>query len=246
MKYMHSIIKGQRKAVITEVEKRLKIAGLGGQVKVQPDSVLKKEFYIEVDSEELITDIRQILKTLCKEKAVTMQGGLIEDDVAKSRQRLSKPLNVAPAAPAKSVNAKPPSRDYPIGEQVVILLSNHRSPINAAIPFPLTKKQLLSLLTSSVSPSYSSEKLAQELEAALKELEAKGEIYANEGDRFCIAQPSVLYENAVFRGDRAYLHLAHQVVGNPVTDSTKLTFPAIEFDVLKEQFLEKGISFLKS
>jgi hypothetical protein len=244
MKYMHSIIKGQRKSVITEVEKRLKIAGLGGQVKVQPDSVLKKEFYIEVDSEELITDIRQILKTLCKEKEVTMQGGLIEDDTAKSRQRLSKPLNVAPAA-VKAVTEKPPSRDYPIGEKVVALLSNHRSTINAAIPLPLTKKQLLSLLTSSVSPIYPSDKLSQELEVALKELEAKGEIYANEGDRFCIAQPSVLYANALFRGDRAYLHLAHQVVGNPVTDSTKLTFPAIDFDVLKERFLEKGISCLQ-
>ncbi|MEI6064275.1 MAG: hypothetical protein WCQ26_06760, partial [Pseudanabaena sp. ELA748] len=132
--------------------------------------------------------------------------------------------------------------DYQIWEKVIILLSNHRSPINPAIPVILTKQQLRSLLESSLSPDYPQDKLSQELESTLKELEAQGEIYVATGNQFCIAQPTVLYKEALFRGDRAYLHLAHQVLGNPVTDSAKLIFGDADVDNLKEKFSQEGIS----
>ncbi len=236
---MHSIIRGQRKAVIAEIEKRFKQAGIGGEVRADP--VLKKEFYIEIDSEVLIEEIRQILKAICKDKQVTMQGGLFEGDIAKSRQKPSKPIN---AIADKVVVADPPSRDYQIWEKVIILLSNHRSPITPAIPLPLTKRQILSLLTSSLSPDYPQEKLSQELDATLRELEAQGEIYTSVSNQSCIAQPNVLYEKALFRGDRAYLHLAHQLLGNPVSDSAELAFPEIDFDHLREKLLGGGINLV--
>ena len=260
MKYMHSIIRGQRKSVITEIEKRFKLAGIGGQAKVEADTVLKKEFYIEIDSEALIDDIRQILKAICKEKEVRMQGGLFEEDIAKVRQKPNKSINKSinvisnNAAPTNhsstniaptQVVVEPIIREYQIWEKVIILLSNHRSPITPAIPAILTKQQLLSLLMLSINPDYSQEKLAQELESALKELEAQGEIYIGTGNQICIAQPTVLYKEALFRGDRAYLHLAHQVLGNPVTDSAKLIFAdAADFDTLKEKFAQEGISLI--
>ena len=240
---MHSIIRGQRKSVITEIEKRFKLAGIGGQAKVEADTVLKKEFYIEIDSEALIVDIRQILRAICKEKEVKMQGGLFEEDIAKVRQKPSKSINVLSTnlTPAKVV-VEPIIHDYQIWEKVIILLSNHRSPINPAIPVILTKQQLRSLLESSLSPDYPQDKLSQELESTLKELEAQGEIYVAAGNQFCIAQPTILHKEALFRGDRAYLHLAHQVLGNLVTDSAKLTFGDADFDNLKEKFSQEGIS----
>ena len=242
---MHSIIRGQRKAVITEIEKRFKLEGIGGQVKVEADTVLKKEFYIEVDSEILVADIRQILKAICKEKQVTMQGGLFEGDIAKLQQKSNKSLNKSlNTVASKVVIPNSPARDYQIWEKVIILLSNHRSPINPAVPIPLTKRQILSLLTSSLSPNYPQDKLSQELEVTLRELEAKGEIYAGMGNRFCIAQPIVLYEEALFCGDRAYLPLTHQLLGNPITDITKLTFPEIDFDSLRDKLFVGGLSLI--
>jgi hypothetical protein len=245
MKYMHSIIRGQRKSVISEIEKRFKLAGIGGQAKVEADTVLKKEFYIEIDSEALIVDIRQILRAICKEKEVKIQGGLFEEEVAKVRQKTNKSINVVSNNHSSTkVVVEPIIRDYQIWEKVIILLSNHRSPVNPAIPVILTKQQLLALLASSLSPDYPQDKLSQELESTLKELEAQGEIYVAAGNQFCIAQPTVLYKEALFRGDRAYLHLAHQGLGQPVTDSAKLVFADADFNSLKEKFAQEGISLI--
>ena len=111
-------------------------------------------------------------------------------------------------------------------------------------PPPLTKRQILFLLESSLSPDYLQDKLNQELASSLRELEAKGEIYAGVGNRFCIAYPTILYEEALFVGDRAYLPLAHQALGNPVTETNKLIFPDLNFEVLQQKFLECGINLI--
>jgi hypothetical protein len=236
-KYMHSITKGQRNSVITEIERRLVLAKIRDQVRVEAvsDKNLKNEFYIELDSDILATDVQQILKLICKERNWSIQGWLFDG-------RISRPPIVLPIEPRKILI---PIRDYQILEKVIILLSNHRLPIDPARPLSLAKRQILSILVSSLSPEYPENRLLQELETTLRELEAKGEIYAGMGNRFCIAQPTVLYEEQLFCGDRAYLPVAHQLLGNAATDSTSLNFGEVTFDVLKDKLASRGISLIK-
>ena len=238
-KYMHSIIRGQRRLVIAEIEKRLGLAKIGDQARVEAeaDKSLKNEFYIELDSDILATDVQQILKLICAERGWSIQGGLFDGKTSRSPKD-KKHNNISPIIVI-------PSRDYQILEKVIILLSNHRSPIDPARPLSLAKRQILSILVSSLSPEYPQNKLPQELETTLRELEAKGEIYAGMGNRFCIAQPTVLYEEKLFCGDRAYLPLAHQLLGNAATDSTSLNFGEVTFDVLKDTLASRGISLIE-
>jgi hypothetical protein len=99
-----------------------------------------------------------------------------------------------------------------------------------------------------MKPEYPQAQLIEELESTLKMLEIEGEIYAGFGNRFCVARPTILYEElceeALFIGDRAYLSSAHQILGNRVTEDTKLIFPDGDFKVLKQRFLKCGISLI--
>ena len=236
MRYMHQILKGQRKTIIAELERRLQKEKLDGQVSIQKDDILKTEFYIEIDSDSLADDIRRILKSACKDRDWKIAGGLIEGNISRSTDK----TKIKPPIGKQIVN--PVNQD--IAVKIVTILSNHRSPVTQSKPLTLTKRQILSLLESSLNPDYPQDKLIKELESSLRELESKGEIYAGVGNRFCIAHPTVLYEEALFIGDRAYLPLAHQVLGNSVTETNKLVFPDLSFEVLQHKFSESGISLI--
>jgi hypothetical protein len=233
---MHQILKGQRRTIIAELERRIKLEQFDGQVSIQKDDILKTEFYIEIDSDLLAGDVRCILRSACKDRDWKIAGGLIEGNISRPDDK----KKIKPPTGKPIVN--PVNQD--IAVKIVTILSNHRSPIDQSKPLTLTKKQILSLLESSLSPDYPQNKLSQELESSLRELEAKGEIYAGVGNRFCIAHPTVLYEEALFIGDRAYLSLAHQVLGNPVTEPNKLVFPDLDFEILQQRLLERGISLI--
>lgn len=103
-------------------------------------------------------------------------------------------------------------------DKITLLLSQHRHPINPAIPTTLTKQQIVSLMRSSLSPNQSQDELEHEIQATLMELQAQGEVLAGTGNRYCIAPPTLLalerdnLTGLLFRGDRAYLALAHQVL----------------------------------
>lgn len=235
MRYMHQIIRGQRRTIIAELERRIKLAKLDGQVSIQKDDILKTEFYIEINSDLLAADVSRILKSACKERNWDILGGLSAENVSRP------PIN----PPVKPPIGKPiiSSSNQDLAIKIITILSNHRSPSQSK-PHTLTKKQILSLLESSLSPDYPQDKLIKELENSLRELEAKGEIYAGVGNRFCTAHPTVLYEEALFIGDRAYLPLAHQVLGSPVAETNKLIFPDLDFEVLQQKFLERGINLI--
>jgi hypothetical protein len=233
MRYMHQILKGQRKIIIAELERRIKLAKVDGQVSIQKDDILKTEFYIEIDSDLLAGDVRSILKSACKDRDWKIAGGLIEGNISRSTVKTKD----KPPTGKLIVN----SVNQDIAVKIVTILSNHRSPITQSKPLTLTKRQILSLLESSLSPDYPHDKLIQELESSLRGLAAKGEIYTGGGNRFCMAHPTVLYEEALFIGDRAYLPLAHQALGNPVTETNKLVFPDLSFEVIQQKFSERGI-----
>jgi hypothetical protein len=135
--------------------------------------------------------------------------------------------------------------------QIISLLSNHRDNDRPEIPITLSKTQIISLVGSSLSPNESKDNLNPEINEALKELEAQGEINSGSGNRYCIAPPTVLaqaennFTGLVFKGDRAYLSLAHKVLTTEQKHTEiKLRSRINNFQVIKNKLSQVGITFL--
>ncbi len=111
-------------------------------------------------------------------------------------------------------------------DQIILLLSNHRHSDHHEIPITLSKTQIISLVGASLSPNKPQDNFTNQITEALKELEAGGEINAGTRNRYCIAPPTLLAQakdnltGLLFRGDRAYLSLAHKVL-NTEQESTE-------------------------
>lgn len=135
--------------------------------------------------------------------------------------------------------------------QIISLLSNHRNSDRPEIPITLRRTQIISLLGSSLSPNESKENLNTEINEALKELEAQGEINAGSGNRYCIAPPTILTQaennltGLLFKGDRAYLPLVHKVLNTEQEPTETLIRPNINnFEVIKNKLFQVGIFLL--
>lgn len=136
-------------------------------------------------------------------------------------------------------------------EQITLLLSNHRNSSNPAVTNTLTKHQIISLLRSSIEPNQSQEQLPSKIQEDLQELQANGEIYAGVRNSYCIAPPTLLALNRDdltglrFKGDRAYLSLAHQVLKSEQNQDELLIHPKIHgFNRIKNYLNQVGIRFL--
>jgi hypothetical protein len=136
-------------------------------------------------------------------------------------------------------------------DEIILLLCNHRHPVNRAIPTTLTKHQLITIICSSLSPNESQEQLQSQFDEALSELQAQGEIYAGMRNRYCIAPPTALAldkDNLTglrFRGDRTYLPLAHQVLKTEQSHDNLSIHPKIHgFYLIKNRLNQAGISLV--
>ncbi|KYC41677.1 hypothetical protein WA1_16690 [Scytonema hofmannii PCC 7110] len=146
-------------------------------------------------------------------------------------------------------------------DKIILLLSNHRQPNNPTIPMTLTKQQIVSLLRSSGSPNSMQERspLAQavpglsqtEIQQALTELQARGEVYAGIRNRYCMTPPTVLTQSKDnptglrFRGDRAYLPLAHQALKTEQSRDDSSLHPKIHgFDRINTCLNQVGIRLI--
>jgi hypothetical protein len=137
-------------------------------------------------------------------------------------------------------------------ERITKLLSNHRHPRNSTMPLPLTKHQIISLLATSISPNQSQDNLKTEIQDALNELEAEGEIVAGKRNLYSIALPTAIAKNQedltslLFRGDRAYLTLAHKVTDSQQNSQNPLILhPKNQhFHRIKARLNQVGISLL--
>lgn len=133
-------------------------------------------------------------------------------------------------------------------DKITLLLSNHRHPANPAIPMTLSKHQFITLIRSSLSPNESQEQLQTDIHEALSELQAQGEIYAGMRNRYSITPPTILAldrDNLIglrFRGDRAYLPLAHQVLKTEQSHDDLSIRPKIGgFNQIKNRLNQAGI-----
>lgn len=101
-------------------------------------------------------------------------------------------------------------------ELIIQLLSSHRQTIRDELPQSLHLSTIITLIREGYSPQQLD--ITAGIKGALGELQAEGEVLAGLRNRFCMAPPVVLGENEenlsglIFKGDRAYLKLAHQVL----------------------------------
>ncbi len=135
--------------------------------------------------------------------------------------------------------------------QITSLLSNHRNSDRPEFPITLSKTQIISLVGASLSPNESQNNITTTIAEDLKELEARGEINAGSRNRYCIARPTVLAQakdnltGLLFKGDRAYLPLAHQVLKTEQEPTETSIRPNINnFEVIKNKLSQVAISLL--
>ena len=136
-------------------------------------------------------------------------------------------------------------------KQIISLLSNHRNSDRPEIPTTLSKTQIISLIGASLPPNTYQNNITAEIAENLRELEAQGEINAGSRNRYCIAPPTVLAQaennltGLLFKGDRAYLSLAHQVL-NSEQKPTEISIRSSinNFEVIKNKLSQVGIALL--
>ncbi|WP_310425122.1 hypothetical protein [Chamaesiphon sp. VAR_48_metabat_135_sub] len=135
---------------------------------------------------------------------------------------------------------------------IITLLSNHRDPINQNRPNTLNRAQIIRLLRESISPNRELFVLQEEICQTLQELEVQGEILASKGNYYCIAPPTLLANSredvtgVKFRGDRAYLSLAHECLNsrNQNRDEVKIHPRIRTFDRIQAKLDPIGIRLL--
>ncbi|WP_242036481.1 hypothetical protein [Leptolyngbya sp. FACHB-321] len=134
-------------------------------------------------------------------------------------------------------------------ELIIHLLSNHRQPHRVELPQPLTLRAIATLIQQSLPPQQAD--ISVQLDADLRELQAQGEVLAGTGNRFCMAPPVVVAESEtnltgiLFRGDRAYLRLAHQALETGQPSVKQSLRPRINgFHRTKERLRNVGIRLL--
>lgn len=134
-------------------------------------------------------------------------------------------------------------------EQIIKLLSNHRQQHRPEQPQLLTFQTIVTLVQQSLPPQ--EEDISPQIDAELRELQAQGEILAGTGKKYCMALPIVLAESEtdltglLFRGDRAYLLLAHQVLKTGQASAKLHLHPKISgFQRIKNRLKEVGIRLL--
>ncbi len=134
-------------------------------------------------------------------------------------------------------------------ERIIKILSNHRQPHCPEYSKALTVRSIVSLVEQNFPPNYTVN--PDQIRECLQELQAEGEVVAGTRNQFCMAPPTVLVQDktnlaeALFRGDRAYLKLAHQALetGQPIF-KTQLHPTVHGFHRIKERLANHGIRLL--
>lgn len=131
-------------------------------------------------------------------------------------------------------------------EQIIKLLSNHRQQHRPEQLKLLSSLMITTLVQQSLPPQ--NEDISPQIDADMRELQAQGEILAGTGKMFCMAPPIVLAESEtdltglLFRGDRAYLRLAHQALETGQPAAKILLYPKINgFHRIKNRLKDIGI-----
>jgi hypothetical protein len=139
-----------------------------------------------------------------------------------------------------------------LSNSIISLLSNHRDLSKQKRPNTLNRTQIVRLVRESISPDRQLLSLQEKICQTLQELEAQGEILASKGNYYCIAPPTLLANSREdvagirFRGDRAYLSLAHERLNsrNQNRDEVKIHPTIRTFDRIQAKLDPIGIRLL--
>lgn len=121
-----------------------------------------------------------------------------------------------------------------LSRKIITLLSQCRHPVRPALPVALRRVEIVHALCRCLAPGQPDEQFAATVHGALRELKLLGEVLEGINNYYCIAPPTVLAVGpdrlagyAEFRGDRAYLPLAHQILQTSNPGEEKL-LPRLE------------------
>lgn len=134
-------------------------------------------------------------------------------------------------------------------ERIIKILTNHRQLHCPEHSKALTVRSIVSLIEHSFPPNHIVN--SDQIRECLQELQAQGEVLAGIGNQFCMAPPAILVEDetnfvgVLFKGDRAYLKLAHQALetGQPIVRA-QLHPKIYGFHRIKERLTNHGIRLL--
>jgi len=135
-----------------------------------------------------------------------------------------------------------------ISEQEILdILSRHRKEDRPSLPRPLPLSTIIYLLQHNQRPG-SKSPTASDLWMPLKSLITRGEVF-RQGNRFCVARPLIMsecepYEEIRFIGDRAYLHLVHEVLATGQDRSETLLHTCLTLNEAHAQLEGIGIPWL--
>lgn len=132
-------------------------------------------------------------------------------------------------------------------DAIIQILSNHRHPQDGNRPQTLTRSQLTHLLKNCPDALHQTFP-TQHIHDSLTELNARGEILAGIGKRYCMAPPTVLASEETlvngirFQGDRAYLPLAHQMLETEQAYDEVLIRPKLhQWQSIQERLAHVGV-----
>jgi len=134
-------------------------------------------------------------------------------------------------------------------DKIIKILSAHRQSCSLQRPHPLTLRTIARSIEHNSSPNNATSDWVRE---CLEELQAEGEVIAGAGNQFCMAPPVVVAKSEDdlttlwFRGDRAYLQLAHQALATEQSWTTTILRPRINLTYyrMKERLKNYGIKLL--
>lgn len=136
-------------------------------------------------------------------------------------------------------------------QEILLLLSQQRQPEQPAKPASVSRTKILSLLRDWLDPNEDVEQLPKQMNQALHGLWIKDEILKAVGNRYCVAPPALLASSATevnglqFRGDRAYLTLAHETLKTSQSVAQELLRPkSRNFDSIKMKLQRVGIRLM--
>ncbi len=179
--------------------------------------------------------------------------------LAKKLEKISEPVPASDNFPVDSSSAPTLLQNSALDtnkRKIIHILWNHRQSERREYPRTLTLKSIVSLIEHSLSPDHTVD--SEEIRECLQEMQAEGEVLAGTGNKLCMAPPTVVVEDEVnrtevlFRGDRAYLRLAHQALetGQPLDTpdaqivKTQLRPKIQSFYQIKERLKNRGIRLL--
>lgn len=135
-----------------------------------------------------------------------------------------------------------------VTRKIITLLSQHRQPDKPTLPAPLRRVDIVNALHRCAAPGQENGQLEVAINEILSKLEMLGEVLRGANNYYCMAPPIIFSgsedirtEHLKFRGDRAYLPLAHRILKTSNPNQERLLSRVSDFHHAKMELARYGI-----